>query len=259
MPTNPKVLRSVSANAGVRAKYQKQLKALIDEMGDSVAYWLTATYRDAPPLIAMDASPVRKINRQMRELAKRWLERFDEAAPRIAEAYVKGSFAATNNAMRAALSDVGFAVKFEMTPAMREAFDASLAENISLIKSIPEQYLSDVEGIVNRSYAAGRDLATMVTELKQRHHVTSDRAVLIARDQSNKANAVVIRTRQLELGLTEAIWRHSHAGRKPRPSHVAANGKAYKISEGMLLDGKWIQPGEEINCRCTSRAVIPGI
>ena len=80
---------------------------------------------------------------------------------------------------------------------------------------------------------------------------------LIARDQSNKANAVVSRARQLELGITDAIWMHSHAGKNPRKDHVAANGKRYKIAEGCLISGEYIQPGEEINCRCTSRPILP--
>ena len=51
---------------------------------------------------------------------------------------------------------------------------------------------------------------------------------------------------------------HSHAGKEPRLSHVAANGKRFDVGKGISLDGKWVQPGEEINCRCTSRAVIKG-
>ena len=43
----------------------------------------------------------------------------------------------------------------------------------------------------------------------------------------------------------------------PRPDHVAANGKRYKIAEGCLISGEHIQPGEDINCRCTSRPVLP--
>ena len=161
--------------------------------------------------------------------------------------------------MRMALKDAGLAVKFNFTPAMRDAFNASLAENIGLIRSIPQQYLEKVSGIVNRSYVMGRDLQTMVREIQALYPVTKDRAILIARDQSNKANAVVNRTRELELGITDAIWMHSHAGKVPRPDHVAANGRRYKIAEGCLISGKYIQPGEEINCRCTQRAVLPSI
>jgi uncharacterized protein with gpF-like domain len=60
------------------------------------------------------------------------------------------------------------------------------------------------------------------------------------------------------LGITQAIWQHSHAGKKPRPSHVKADGKTFDIEKGMYLDGKWVQPAEEYNCRCTSRAIIEG-
>lgn len=256
-----KTLRAVHANQGVRAKYQRQMLALIEEMGASIEYWLKATYRNSPPLLASDAakSPVKAVNKTLRDLSVRWLRRFDDAAPRIAQTYLDQAFRASNTSMREALKEAGFAVEFTITPAVRDAFEASLAENISLIRSIPEQYLSDVEGIVNRAYGTGRDLATIVAELRDRYKVTSDRAILIARDQSNKANAVVVQTRQMELGLTKAIWMHSHAGKTPRPSHLAANGKEFEIAKGMYLDGKWVLPGQEINCRCTSRAVIPDL
>jgi uncharacterized protein with gpF-like domain len=83
--------------------------------------------------------------------------------------------------------------------------------------------------------------------------------VLIARDQSNKANAVVTRARQLELGIAEAIWMHSHAGKEPRPTHVAMNGKRYKVSEGMWdsAENRFVFPGELIKCSCTGRSVLP--
>ena len=263
MAQQPKTARAVHANRGVEAKYRKTLQRLIAEMHGSVEYWLTAGYRQNPPRVAalveqaQDASPAQRIRKILDDLAKRWIARFDEMAPKIAEAYLQGAFKASDSAFRQALKEAGWAVDFKMTPAVRDAFNASLEENVGLIKSIPEKYLQQVEGVVMRSYSAGRDLATMVKELKQLYPAASHRAELIARDQSNKANAVVNRARQMELGITEAIWMHSHAGKNPRPDHVAANGKRYKIAEGCLISGEHIQPGEEINCRCTSRAVLP--
>jgi len=159
--------------------------------------------------------------------------------------------------MQQSLKAAGWAVEFTMTPVVRDAFTASLAENVGLIKSIPIQYHQQVEGIVMRSYSAGRDLHTMVKDLQTLYPKVQNRAVLIARDQSNKANAVVNRARQLQLGIVEAIWMHSHAGKEPRPDHVAANGKKYKIAEGCLISGEFIQPGSLINCRCTCRPVLP--
>ena len=257
----PKVVRAVHANQGLRARYNRAMQSLVEEMADSLEYWLRAAYKTSPPrvgaLIAEDATPWDDFNTRFRHVARRWLKRFDEAAPRIAEAYLKGSFKATDSAMRIALRDAGLSVKFEFTPAMRDAFNASLAENIGLIRSIPEEYLSKVEGVVARSYSTGRDLETMVKDLRKLYPQAQKKAILIARDQSNKANAVVSRARQLELGITEAIWMHSHGGKVPRPDHLKANGERYEIAKGCLISGEYIQPGELINCRCVSRPVLP--
>lgn len=261
--TKPKILRSIHANRGVEAKYRKELQKLIVEMQNSIEYWITAAYRKEPPRVAklvqqaQDATPSQKIEKIIRELAKRWIKRFEDAAPLIAQAYLAGMFKTTDIAFMAALRDAGFTVKFKMTPVVNDAFQASLAENVGLIKSIPEKYLQQVQGIVMRSYTSGRDLHTMVKELKELYPKAQHRAVLIARDQSNKANSVVNRARQMELGITEAVWMHSHAGKVPRPDHVAADGKKYNIAQGCLINGEYIQPGEKINCRCTSRAILP--
>jgi SPP1 gp7 family putative phage head morphogenesis protein len=232
--------------------------ALIEEMDASILYWLQAQFKEAPPaLLAEDATPWQEMRKRFRKLAKQWIKRFDEAAPKIAEAYLKGSFKTTNSAMRMALKDAGLAVKFEMTRGMRDAFNASLAENIGLIKSIPEQYLQKVEGVVARGYASGRDLQAIIKGLRRLYPITQNRAILIARDQSNKANAVVTKARQLELGINKAQWKHSHGGKVPRPDHVAADGRIYDVAKGCLISGERIWPGEKINCRCTSRSILP--
>lgn len=254
-----KTARAVHPNQGTAARYRKQMLALVDEMHVSVIYWLKAAYREAPPVLAQDASPAKYMARKFRELGDRWLKRFDSSAPKIAEAYLKGSFKNTDSAMRMALKDAGWTVKFEMTPAMRDAFDASLTENVGLIRSIPAEYLQQVEGSVMRSFVAGRDLKSMVDDIKTLYPKAANRAVLIARDQNNKATATVTRARQLELGIKEAIWMHSNGGKHPRASHVKAGAerRRYDVSKGCLIDGEYIFPGELINCRCVSRSVLP--
>lgn len=257
---SPKTVRAVHANRGLEAKYRKELERLIAEMADSAKYWLQAAYRkDVPEMaeLAQDASAVSIAKKYLSDLGKRWIKRFDDAAPAIADAYVRRMFKHTDSSFRSALKDAGWAVEFKMTRPMQEALQASITENISLIKSIPVQYLAHLEGVVMRAYSSGRDLGAMVKEIEGMYPVTKRRAALIARDQSNKANAIVNKARQLELGITEAIWLHSHAGKTPRPDHVAANGKKYKVAEGCLISGEYIQPGELINCRCVSRAVLP--
>jgi SPP1 gp7 family putative phage head morphogenesis protein len=254
-----KAIRAIWPNAGTRQRYQRRMVALIREMADSVEYWLQAQRKATPPVLASDALPSDAMKDEVQRLFEQWRKRFEKEAPKMAGAFVKGQFSATNAAMRQALRDAGWSIQFTMTPAMRDAFEASLAENVGLIKSIPAQYLQEVEGIVMRNYAAGRDLKSMAAEIRARYHVAANRAVLIARDQANKANSVVQAARQTELGITEAIWLHSHAGKTPRPTHVAMNGKRYLISKGMYDSAvkKFIWPGELISCRCQQRSVLP--
>ena len=240
-------------------RYQRALMSLISQMSASVEYWLTAQRRSDPPELAQDALPAAEMRKELRKLSKRWQDKFDGMAPKVAESFLKNQFKGTDAAMRQALRDAGWSIEFTMTPAMRDAFEASLAENVGLIRSIPQQYLQQVEGIVMRNYAAGRDLKSMAAEIKSRFGVAADRAVLISRDQANKANAVVQKARQTELGITEAIWLHSHAGREPRPTHVAMNQKRYPVAKGMWDSavGKYVWPGTEIGCRCVGRSVLP--
>lgn len=262
MANDYKLAKPVHANRGIEAKYRKKLEQLIAEMAGSCEYWLTAGYKKHPPRIAQEIaqdSASTRMQAIMAELSKRWIEKFNVMADEIAKNYVSGIFNTSSKSLEQSLKDAGWSVKFNMTPAVRDAFNASLQENIGLIKSIPQQYLSKVEGAVMRSYSAGRDLHTMVKDIKEIYPITNKRAAFIARDQSNKANAVVNRARQLELGITDAIWLHSHAGKNPRESHVKAgkDKRRYKIAEGCLIDGEYIQPGELINCRCVSRIILP--
>lgn len=258
MKTPPKTIAPVRPNAGLQAAYRKRLDALIAEMADSVDYWLRAAYRANEPEMAQDASPARALTAVVARLRRRWQKRFDEAAPELAQYFATAAVDRSDRTLRAILKRAGFSVKFQMTRAANDAYQAIIAENISLIKSISSEYFTEVEGLVMRSVQRGRDLGGLTTELMDRYAITKRRAATIARDQNNKATAVINRVRQKELGITEAIWMHSAGGKKPRPSHVAFSGKKYDVERGAFIDGEWIFPGEKINCRCVSRAVLPG-
>lgn len=254
---NQKLAKPVYSNRGVAIRYRKAIDREISKMLDSLEYWLQAAYRKAPPLIAQDASPVQEVKKIFARLAKYWLDRFNTRANEISAYHIGRMFRTSDKALQQSLKDAGWSVDFKMTKEMTDALNANIAANVGLIKSIPAQLLPQVEGIVMRSYSAGRDLDSMVKDIRALHPVSQKRAALIARDQSNKANAVVNRTRCLELGITEAKWMHSSAGKKPRPSHVKAHGTIYNIEKGCKIDGEYIQAGELINCRCTYRAILP--
>ena len=266
MPPKQKTLSPVKPNAGISAAYQKRLDALVDEMHASLVYWLGAAYKAKPPLIAADdkrkyrGTPSAVMRRVMRALSKRWRKRFDVAAVELAEHFSKAIADRSDRALAASLRKAGISVAFKPTAAMNDALQASIGENVALIKSIGDQHLAEVEGLVLRSVSVGRDIGTLGKELEKRYGITKRRASLIARNQNQLATATMQRARYVELGIKEAIWCHSAGGKEPRPSHVEAGRKRlrYDVAEGALIDGEYIQPGEKINCRCFAKPVIEG-
>jgi uncharacterized protein with gpF-like domain len=264
-----KSLRPVRPNAGITAWYQRRLDRLIDKMADSVQFWVEQTYarnvesirslaQDAD--LAMDASPVDELVKQIRNLRRRWLRRFDRASEELARHFAKKSQDRTDADLRKILHRAGMTVEFTLTDSVRNSLKAIVQENVSLIRSIPQKYLTDVEGLVMRSVVAGRDLGPLAKELRAKHGVTKRRAAFIALDQNNKATSAVQRIRYLDVGITKGIWNHSYAGREPRPTHLANDGKEFDVAEGWYDPDPRVKekiwPGQLINCRCTFSPVL---
>lgn len=256
-----KALKPVHPNAGIEAEYRARLDRLIKAMHLSYVWWLRAQYRETPPEMAQDATPARELQRELSLLGKRWQAKIDEAAPKLAEWFTKTNSRRSQAALQKILRDGGLSVDFKMTAPMRDVMHASLAENVALIKSIPSQYHTQVEGIVMRSVTAGRDLASMTKELQERFPIARKRAEFIALDQNNKMTAAFVRVRQQELGI-KAKWLHSHGGREPRPTHLANDGYVYDPALGWFDPDpkvrRRIWPGELPRCRCTSVSVVKG-
>jgi len=259
-----RVLRPVRPNIGIEAAYRKRLDSLVEAMHRSVVFFIKASYRKNEPRIAQDETPADALRRSTRELSSQWLKKFDEAAENLAAYFAQSVEKRSSAALRNILRDSGLTVEFKMTPIMRDVVDATVHANVSLIRSLPAKYFLEIEGIVMRSVQTGRDLGQLADDLQQRLGVTKRRAALIARDQNNKATAAFNRVRLQEVGIDEAEWRHSSAGREPRKTHVQAGREKVRFS---VKDGwfdpdpkvrRLIQPGELINCRCVGRPVVKG-
>lgn len=257
MPRKNDLLKPIFPNAGVEAAYAKRLVKLVDAMHKSVDYWVSANYRAESARLATDASPAKELRDLLRRLAKRWIKIFDDIAEHAATGFATAASDRVDANFIEQFRKRDFRINFKLTAEARNALQAVIGDNVGLIRSIPREYLSDVEGLVMRSIAVGGDRFTLSKQLMERYNLTVKRASLIASDQNSKANAVMTRVRQEGLGIVEAEWKHSHAGREPRQSHVHFDGKRYDVRKGAYIDGEWIYPGQKINCRCTSRSVIP--
>lgn len=269
MTIKAKVIPACHPNVGTEMMYRRKLDDLIRKMNRSYMYWVVTKYRNNEPEVAdlaQDELPSTALKRALRVLAQRWGKQFDDLAPKLAKYFAKDAADRSDAALTAMLRRHGMTVKFRMTPAARDVLGGSVAENVSLIKSIPKQYHLAIEGKVMRAVQQGRKLKDLTDDLQKTYGVTRRRAILIAKDQNNKAHASMQRARQLEIGIKEAIWLHSAGGREPRPSHVANSGKRYDLTKGWYdpdANGKgkgaWILPGQLINCRCVSRSIIPAL
>ena len=60
-------------------------RRLIDEMNNSVRFWLKAAYRQNPPVMAQDRNPAEELRIAVEELAKRWQRNFDLLAPKLGD------------------------------------------------------------------------------------------------------------------------------------------------------------------------------
>ena len=170
-------LRAVRPNAGGRSAYAKKLRALIDAMSKDMADAVMSVYRKDEPLIAQDAKlPAKKLSDVMAGVRKRWEKRFDEDSDQISTWIAKTVKSSVTRQKRSAVKDSklpsAIAVNFDKGRVSQDVFEAIVAQNAALIKSIADKYLSDVEGLVMRSVTAGRDIKGHSQEHQQRYNLT---------------------------------------------------------------------------------------
>lgn len=266
MKRKKRVLRSINYNAGNIKWYQKQLLAEVREMSAEVRREVLRAIRSNPlaqDSLAMDASPVEFIKRVLDALARKWVDKFINRAIPLSSDFINRTTGAVDRDLLAAARKEGMTINYQWTDAMIERRDLIIAENVSLIRSIPEKYFTEVEGMVYRSLSRGGSLKQLSDEIERnfskRHGITRRRCEFIARDQTRKATSALSAVRQMAAGITEGEWMHSGGGSKPRHSHVKAgrDKKRFDLSKGCLIDGEYIMPGQLPNCRCSWRPVLP--
>lgn len=255
-----RVLNPVHPNLGIEAEYKRALLREVEKMHASFMFWLAQAYKGSEPEMAQDATAAQIMNAAIQRLIKRWQKRFDWVAPKLADWFSQKASKRSDDGLKHILRKGGISVKFKMSKAQKEILQATVVENVALIKSIPQKYHTAIVPLVMNSVKQGRRLDELTRDLQKQFKATRNRAILIARDQNNKATSALTRARQTEMGIGEAVWLHSGGGHKPRRTHVANSGKRYDVNKGWYDpdEKKRIWPGELINCRCVSKSVIPG-
>lgn len=148
----------------------------------------------------------------------------------------------------------------------------SLKKNVSLIKTIPQQYFSQIETAVDEAVTKGQLSKTLQGKLKDISDGQKNRARLIARDQIGKLTANIEEARQRKSNVKEYIWRTRQDGRVRSFANTSGYSD-HKRLEGQIV--KWNDPpqtvfrgkragerhhaGTDIQCRCFPQAIYDDI
>lgn len=141
---------------------------------------------------------------------------------------------------------------YRIEPWLAEAQKNWVAANSSLIKSIPTQYMAQVEHTIRAGVLAGESPKSLAEKIQKAGNTTKNRAKLIARDQIGKANGELTKYRQLDLGIKDYTWITSHDERV-RPEHKARDFKQFSWDKPPP-DG---HPGMPVQCRCSASPIFP--
>lgn len=256
----PKTAKAAVPNAGLEAAYRRKLDVLIKGMNDDIQRAVKSAYRKRESEITGDAKPSIQLTRIIDKIMKKWTKNFDDDANSIAKWLIKNSDSATRSQIGRSLAKAtGMTVKFKTTKHIESMLDDLVAVNVDLIKSIPRQYHDQVNEAVLESVKAGRDLGGITNALDGKNGITRRRAAFIAKDQNNKATEAIGLERNKSLGITHGEWRHRSGSKQPRASHIAANGKIFPLDKGLMIEGRLLFPGEDYNCNCTFKPVLPDL
>lgn len=149
--------------------------------------------------------------------------------------------------------------------AVAGVIDKALAENVSLISSIPAEHFKKVQRAVLDNFE-GKEFkeGSLINRLRALGSQSDKQAKLIARDQTAKFIGALNSVRQQDVGIERFIWRTvmdirvtGAPGGPNDPSrahgnHFAREGQTYRW-DNLPADGA---PGESIQCRCFAEPLI---
>lgn len=262
----PNVIKGtpLTPNMVVAQRYYKTLEKMVDAMAASFEKQIVRLFESqvGEEYFAQDESIASQARITINELARRFDELFAERSKIIAERVAAQSDKAAASSVQESLKQMsgGLVIpQSAMTDDITEIFKATVAENVQLIRSIPQQYLKNVQGAVMRSITTGRGLADLVPYLQKQRGVTLRRSRMIALDQTRKAYGALSQKRMQNAGIKKFEWLHTGGSNEPRRHHIALSGKIFSYDNPPVIDletGERGYPAQLVNCRCKAIPVL---
>lgn len=271
-------------NVGDQQKYERELKRLVNYMSQETTKEVLKLFKSPiatgffkqqkkAALItsdnksfAMDSTIGSQSRILMNALMDKFTQLFDKKAKGLAESMLERTLRYSKASLHSSLKQLsgGLSLKTGVVPeGMEDVAKATIEENVSLIRSIPEQYFKNITGSVMRSITTGQGLKDLVPDLAKYTGEVDRRTKNLALDQTRKAYNSVNKERMQSIGVKQFEWVHSGGGQHPRDSHLKISGHVFDFSTlyqeqerlGVPKADQGI-PGQAINCKCTMLPVI---
>lgn len=249
--------------APVAMRYDAALQSMIKQMADEARDKLDRLYdsETAEEYFTEDASISSKAKKVMSSLWKKYQKLFNQRALRIAESFANQVDESSSRSVHSSMKKLSGGLSLgtrKLDADTKEVMKASIAENVSLIKSIPQKYLGRVEGIVMRSITHPEGRNYLTKELAKSYDITKKRAKFIANDQTRKLNQAVSAGRLQKLGVKKFEWVHV-SNSHPRKDHQELDGKIFEWSKPPIINKKTKlrgYPAQEPGCHCEALPVF---
>lgn len=266
---------TLNYNAAQQMRYSRSIVKLVNEMTLEVKNKITKLFNgqiadeyfeEQEKASAMDASISSKAKILLNALMDKFDQLFSKKSKELSDTMVTASAKSSENNLHASLKQLsgGLSLKTGIVPkGMEDVATAIIAENVSLIKSIPAQYFKDITGSVMRSITTGNGLADLIPDMQKYEGQTKRRARNLALDQTRKAYNSINKQRMQAVGVKQFEWIHSAGGQAPRESHIKISGHIFSFENleaeqaalGVPVQDRGI-PGQPINCKCRMKPVI---
>lgn len=248
----------------IGAEYAKAIVCLIDRMHKDALQELKNAFNEHASDSAMDGSISSQGRIKINFLKDKWESIFNKAAKKFTDKMIRKNIAHSKTTLGMSLKNISkdLSIKFDNSDVfMSNIIKASTEEAANLIKTIPQDYLNDVQGQVMRSISSGNGLADLVPYMNSIYKNNARHARLVALDQTRKTYNSINLGQMRKIGVSKFEWIHSGGGKHPRAEHIKLNGKVFDIDKPPFIGvmyGKDIYgfPAQLPNCRCTMRPLV---
>ncbi len=261
---------ALNYNISAQKRYSKSIMILINRMTRTVNREIEKLFQSKEAKefymeqkkMAQDASIASQAKILTNKLMSRFSWLFNDRANDLAESMTNQALGSSRVNLALSLKKLSGGLTINtnfMTGDLSEIVKSIVAENVSLIKSVADIYLSNVQKAVLRSITFGKGLQELVPQLQKFQGMTERHAENVALDQTRKAYNSINKARMEKVGIKSFKWLHSGGGQKPRQDHIDMNGNIYSFDDLPVIDkntGERGIPGQAINCRCRMSPVI---